>query len=332
MSVATRTSHKMAGLRLRQLKPHPRLRWIPVLIGGSLLFVAVFAALLGTQDILYVPSLLLVGSAVVPITFITFVGGLPRPGELSFAEIAVAAALGGVIGTVVAGSLEFETVRTLGSLPTLGIGLIEESAKLVIPATLLLWRKQRPLDGLVLGVAVGSGFAALETMGYAFAALVASGGQLDSVTRLLLVRSVTEPGGHAAWTGLAAAALFAIRGSRRRWLSWLRFLSVFAGVVALHATWDSLNTDQGYLIVGGASFSLLMATTWHLYHDDSADRRPPRLANWLRGRRDLPEHMSPADVPDVGAEPLRPASRSAHGLPSRRSSHDVQLRYIDKSD
>lgn len=297
-AIAQPARRKLPGLHLfRHLKPHPRLRWIPVLICGSLLFAAVLAALLGTQDILYVPSLLLVGAAVVPITFITFVGGLPRRGDLSFSQIAAAAVLGGVIGTVVAGSLEFETVRTLGSLPTLGIGLIEESAKLAIPATLLLWRKPRPLDGLVLGVAVGSGFAALETMGYAFAALIASGGQLDSVTRLLLVRSVTEPGGHAAWTGLACAALFAIRGSRRRWLGWLRFVLVFAGVVALHATWDSLATDKGYLAVGGASFSLLMATTWYLYRHSSADQHTSRLAHWWRARRGLPEQVSPVEVP-----------------------------------
>jgi RsiW-degrading membrane proteinase PrsW (M82 family) len=297
-AMAQPARRKMPGRHLfRHLKPHPRLRWIPVLICGSLLFAAVLAALLGTQDILYVPSLLLVGAAVVPITFITFVGGLPRRGDLSFSQIATAAVLGGVIGTVVAGSLEFETVRTLGSLPTLGIGLIEESAKLAIPAILLLWRKPRPLDGLVLGVAVGSGFAALETMGYAFAALIASGGQLDSVTRLLLVRSVTEPGGHAAWTGLACAALFAIRGSRRHWLGWLRFLLVFAGVVALHATWDSLATDKGYLAVGGASFSLLMATTWYLYRHGSADNHPSRFANWRRARRGLPEKVSPMEVP-----------------------------------
>jgi RsiW-degrading membrane proteinase PrsW (M82 family) len=182
--------------------------------------------------------------------------------------------------------------------------VIEESAKLAIPVALLLWRKQRPLDGLVLGVAVGSGFAALETMGYAFAALVASGGQLDSVTRLLLVRSVTEPGGHAAWTGLASAALFAISGSRRRWFGWLRFLVVFAGVIALHATWDSLATDKGYIVVGGASFILLMATTWRLYHHDSTSSRPSRIATWRRDRRTLREQVPPMEVPDVGAEPF----------------------------
>jgi hypothetical protein len=50
ISVAARTTHKMAGFRIRHLKPHPRLRWIPVLTRGSLLFAADLAALLGTRD------------------------------------------------------------------------------------------------------------------------------------------------------------------------------------------------------------------------------------------------------------------------------------------
>jgi protease PrsW len=41
---------------------------------------------------------------------------------------------GGVLGTVVAGVLEYEVARTLSLLPKLLIGLIEESAKLIVPA------------------------------------------------------------------------------------------------------------------------------------------------------------------------------------------------------
>ena len=242
-----------------------QLRWITVLVVGVALYGAVYTVLFGTRDILYVPSLLLLGAAVVPVTFITFVGGLPRRGELPFAQIAAAAVVGGVLSTVIAGSLEYETVRTLGSLPTLAIGLIEESGKLAVPVLILAWRRLRPLDGLVLGVAVGSGFALLETMGYAFDALVRGGAQLGGTTQLLLVRSVTEPGGHAAWTGLACAALLAIRTSRRAWIGWLRFVCVFAGVVALHMTWDALTTQNGFLVVSGVSFIALMGTTWYLH-------------------------------------------------------------------
>lgn len=316
----------------RKMLPR-QLRWLTVLVTGSALYAAVFAALLGTQDILFVPSLLLVGAAVVPVTFITFVGGMSRRGDLSFAQIAAAAALGGVIGTVVAGSLEFETIRELGSLPTLTIGLIEESAKLAIPAIILTWRKPRPLDGLVLGVAVGSGFAALETMGYAFVALVGSRGHLESVTHLLLVRSVAEPGGHAAWTGLACAALFAIRGSRRRWFGWLRFFCVFAGVVALHATWDSLASEHGYLLVGGASFTLLMAVTWYLHRDTGArPPLPPNRAAHPRDHKRQPDcHRHPAQrqrdsVPWLSHAFGAPTGSSPPNAPSPPSSTAASIR------
>jgi RsiW-degrading membrane proteinase PrsW (M82 family) len=259
-------------------------RWFAVLVIGSLLYAAVFSTLLRTGDVLYVPSLVLIGAAVVPVTFTTFVSGLRGRRSLSFAQLAVGASLGGVIGTVVAGALEFETIRTLGSLPTLGVGLIEESAKLAVPVGILAWRKPRPLDGLVLGVAVGSGFAALETMGYAFVALVQSGGHLGPVNDLLFVRSLAAPGGHAAWTGLSCAALFAIGSSRRRWLGWARFIVVFAGVVVLHAAWDSLTSDHGYLVVGGVSFILLMTVTWYLHRRDIAQPPPPvgRPARWRK--------------------------------------------------
>jgi RsiW-degrading membrane proteinase PrsW (M82 family) len=255
-----------------------QLRWIAVLVVGSALYAAVLAALLGTGDVLYVPSLLLLGAAIVPLTFITFLDGLGR-GGLSFAQVATAAALGGVVGVVIAGPLEYGVARQFGSLPTWGVGLIEEAAKLAVPAVILLWRKPPPLDGVILGVAVGSAFAVLETMGYALVTLLQSGGDLDSVTQILLIRSVTEPGGHAAWTGLACAALFSIRGSRQRWLGWLRFLAVFAGVAWLHSRWDSVTDNNGYLILGSVSLILLMAATWWLHRDhpeQAATRHAPR--------------------------------------------------------
>src|SRR5215207_1419965 len=131
-----------------------QLRWIAVLVVGSALYAAVLVALLGTGDVLYVPSLLLLGAAIVPVTFITFVDGLGR-GGLSFARVATVAALGGVVGIVIAGPLEYGMAGQVGSLPTLAVGLIEEAAKLVVPAVILLWRKPAPLDGVILGVAVG---------------------------------------------------------------------------------------------------------------------------------------------------------------------------------
>jgi RsiW-degrading membrane proteinase PrsW (M82 family) len=240
--------------------------WLAVLLTGVALFGLVLAVLISTGDPVYVPCLLLLGAAVVPATFTTLVAEVQVSPRLSLTRIVTAATLGGVVGGVLAGQLEFDTARALGSLPYLVIGLIEESAKLAIPVALFAWRRPRlgALDGLVLGVAVGSGFAALETMGYAFVALLSTGGHLQPVESLLVLRALGSLGGHAAWTGLATGALFAIRDASRRRAGVLRFVATLAIVVSLHAQWDASAGAGGYgdLAVGALSLVLLATTAW----------------------------------------------------------------------
>lgn len=251
-------------------------RWVAVLLTGCALIALVLAALVNTRDPIFIPTLLLLGAAVLPATITTLVTELGRPG-LSLARLTVAAVLGGVAGGVLAGWLEFDTMRALGSLPFLMIGLIEESAKLAVILLLFGLMRPRPraVDGLVIGVAAGSGFAAVETMGYAFVALLQSQGQLAQVDQLLVVRALVALGGHAVWTGLAGAAWFAMYGARHRLWATLRFLAVFAGVVAMHAEWDASARAGGigYLLVGLAGVILLAVTTAWLHLRDRATGR-----------------------------------------------------------
>lgn len=253
------------------------LRWLGVLLIGVGLFGLVYAALRGTGNPVYVPSLILLGALVVPATFTTLIRELELSSRVTLGQLIAAMVLGGVIATVIAGQLEYDAARHLGSLPTWMIGMIEESAKLVVPAVLLVTAalsargRWRAVDGLILGVAVGSAFATLETMGYAFVSLLVPGGSVQQVTDVLTLRALAAPGGHAAWTGLAAAALFAVPGAHSRWWGWVRFLLVFALAVALHATWDSTATGHGYLVVGAVSFLLLLAVTWRLHRANPSD-------------------------------------------------------------
>ena len=262
-----RTEMSMSSITetIRPRKHH--LRWLAVLLTGMALFGAVFAVLIDTGDPLYLPCLLLLGAGVVPVTLATLVSEIEPSHTLSLERLLVGAVLGGVVGAVLAGLLEYETAHALGSLPPALIGLTEESAKLVIPLLLFGWRRPgaRAVDGLVLGVAVGSGFAAVETMGYAFVTLLRTGGHLEPVAQLLVLRAVGSLGGHAAWTGLACAALFGARSARNRVLGHARFLCVFLGMVALHADWDFRANGSGYLTVGGVSFVLLMTVAWWLH-------------------------------------------------------------------
>jgi RsiW-degrading membrane proteinase PrsW (M82 family) len=62
--------------------------------------------------------------------------------------------------------------------------------------------------GIVLGVVNAAGFAGLETMGYGFVSLLTSKDNLGVLDEVLLVRGLTSPAGHMAWTGLVCALLW----------------------------------------------------------------------------------------------------------------------------
>jgi RsiW-degrading membrane proteinase PrsW (M82 family) len=245
--------------------------WLPTLLIGVGLFELVRRALIDTANPNLLPALILLGAAVVPAAFVAFVYGRRLGYDVPGLLLAFTALVGGVVGVVLAGTWEYHTLIRLGSLPTLAVGFAEETAKLIIPAGVLLFvGYRRPANGLLLGVASGAGFAALETMGYAFVALVETRGDLGTVDGILLLRGLLAPGAHMAWTGLIAAALW--EAAARRWQAGavLRFVLVYLVAVALHTIWDSFHTGWVYAVLACISLGLLAATTHHL---SRADRR-----------------------------------------------------------
>ena len=242
--------------------------WLVILVVGIALFEAVRRVLLATQNPNLVPSLLLLGAAVAPAAFVAFVAGRRLQFGISTGVVALVAFIGGVVGVVTAGMLEFDTIQRLGGLPMVGVAIIEEAAKLIPAVAVLLFTRHRhPADGLLVGVASGAGFAALETMGYGFVTLVRSGGNVAAVDSVLLLRGVLSPAAHMAWTGLTAAALWyaADHGWHPRAL--LRLLGVYVVAVALHATWDSVASVIVYALLAAISLGLLTYTAHRLPHE-----------------------------------------------------------------
>lgn len=243
---------------------HDRTRrwaWLGVLIIGLILYIVVLRTLVHTQNPNLVPSLILLGATVVPLSFLTFAQARTGRWQVPASALAIAGFFGGVIGIVVAGTLEYNTLRGLGMLPMVLVAIIEESAKLIVPVVLLftiMARHERrlPSDGLIIGVASGMGFAALETMGYAFTALLASNGNIGAVEQTLFIRGLTAPAGHTAWTGLTAGALWALIASptAKRLLT---FLGTFLGAVVLHTCWDTFNNLWAYLVLAAVSLGWL---------------------------------------------------------------------------
>ncbi|MBV9313700.1 MAG: PrsW family intramembrane metalloprotease [Pseudonocardia sp.] len=241
-----------------------RFAWLGVLVVGLAMFLLVYRTLIRTQDPNFVPAMILIGASVVPATFVTYVASRDGRWRVPASVVTGTAWFGGVLGTVVAGRLEYDTLRSLGAVPVLAVGVAEEAAKLIVPVALVVilprLRSYRarlggaprvnPADGVVIGVAAGMGFAALETMGYAFVSIL-NQHSIDGVERLLFYRGLMSPVCHAAWTGLTSAALW-------RWAAGvphggLRFVLTFALAVMLHATWDSLSTPPVMATVAAIS-------------------------------------------------------------------------------
>ena len=112
--------------------------WLAVLVVGAALFIAEERTLVATQKPNLVPSAILLGASIVPLAFVAFVYGRRLPYRVPGIAVAASAFLGGVIGTIVAATLEFDVLRDLGGLPMLGVGLIEETSKLLVPLALLI--------------------------------------------------------------------------------------------------------------------------------------------------------------------------------------------------
>ncbi|TMM12478.1 MAG: hypothetical protein E6G01_16045 [Actinobacteria bacterium] len=123
--------------------------WIPILLVGVILFVADQQTLVATRDPNFVPSVILLGATAVPAAFLAFMYGRRLPYDIPVTIVMTTAVLGGVIGTVVAGVLEFKTLRQLGVLPLVSVGFIEEAAKLIVPLAIVLrfrYRRSRRWD------------------------------------------------------------------------------------------------------------------------------------------------------------------------------------------
>ena len=206
--------------------------WFRLFLGGLALALLVTEALARTGDPVYVPTVLLLGAFLVPVTLVAYLFERTPVHEVPLGTVAICFLWGGGLGTVIAGILEYRTLRALGPLALLGVGLIEEGAKLAVPLALYLRGRYRS-------------FAALETMGYGFTALLQSRGSLGALELTLLGRGLFSPAGHAAWTGLVCDVLWRERARRGRPALDRAVVGAFAAAVLLHTLWDLFASRTG---------------------------------------------------------------------------------------
>jgi protease PrsW len=235
-----------------------RRRWFQIFVSGLILLYLVERTLVATANPNYVPSVILLGAFLVPVTFVTYLYERLPNWDVPLPALAICFLWGGVLGTVVAGTLEYDVVRTLGFLPKLLIGLIEESAKLLVPLVFyFLGRYRSEAAGIVLGVTAAAGFAGLETMGYGFVALLQSKGNLGVLDEVLILRVLTSPAGHLSWTGLVCAVLWRERINAGHATLNRSVVGAFLTAVVLHALWDTFASVKGATFVEFLSIEVL---------------------------------------------------------------------------
>jgi RsiW-degrading membrane proteinase PrsW (M82 family) len=209
-----------------------------VLVGGFVLYYVANKTLSLTGNINLVPTVILLGSFVVPVAYVTFLAENETHDVRGFGAVGLTFLFGGVLGTAAASLLEAEFVRSMSLGGLFVVGLCEEFAKLLGVVWLLRRRDYlSEANGIVFGAAAGMGFAAFETMGYGLTFLLLSHGNLSLVGSVLITRGLLSPFGHATWTALVASAIWRQRAAGRSIVAW-PVLGAFLTAVILHTLWD----------------------------------------------------------------------------------------------
>lgn len=214
-----------------------------ILLGFLLAFIALLFMLVGMQNGNAIPGLILVGAFAVPFSGLVFFFEANAFKDISLFEVVKIFFIGGIFALIATLFLyqlvSFSQTSQMTGMLTLGdslsIGVVEELGKLLITAYFIdRLNVQHILDGLLIGAAVGAGFAAFETAGYIYGA----GNQLVEVA---ILRGWSAIGGHLVWAAIAGGAIMVVKRTKPFKASNLldtRFLVFFVLAILLHAAWD----------------------------------------------------------------------------------------------
>ncbi len=220
--------------------PNPWL-FFRVLIGTVFVYFLFLICWYKFENPIVIPGLIMVGSFAVPISVLILFFEINTPRNVSIVRITKLVIMGGALSILISLIL-FEVTPFLGMFGASAAGIIEEIGKL---ATVLFVMRMLPmsrypylLNALLFGAAVGTGFAAFESAGYA---LVIGFSNSDEMINNITVRGALSPFAHIAWTAIATGAYWIARKNYTDLWSTIKskqFLSLFMVPVLLHFMWN----------------------------------------------------------------------------------------------
>ena len=232
----------------------------PWLFARVLLAGLVLSALIGVSCVIFpgygmLVMLCLLPAFVVPLSVMLFYWEMNIPGNISIYEALLLTLLGGCLSLTVTGIVRM-AFPGISEIAFLAGPLPEELAKCLI-VTLFLCRKKYNygLQGILIGGAVGVGFSAMESAGYALQIFdlgiqnaMGSNVIIRSMVDILVQRGILAIGGHVVWAALYGGALALIMGKGKMSLKCFAnslFWMTFSAAFLLHTAW---NFSASYLV------------------------------------------------------------------------------------
>lgn len=261
--------------------PHPWLysRVFLVLLAS---FAALFLMLLLFGNPITIPSIMFIGALLVPFPLVIFFFETNAFRNVSFARVIEIFFIGGAFSIVAVHILNRVAPDNIfpglagGVVSAVMTGIVEELAKALLVGYFLSKSRGQNyiLSGLLIGAAVGAGFAVFETAGYIFEYGYMQGygvlGVSASMIDVTLTRAVLSVGGHVAWAAVEGGALAAL--DRGRGFDWGHlfnegFLPFIGICMVLHAIWDlpQIIPIIDWIeipVLGGPRYILLCGAIW----------------------------------------------------------------------
>lgn len=217
---------------VRDLPVHPWLFTRVFAVFGLTIAILAGSLFLFAGEKMY-NGLIFISALAVPFSLLIMFFEINTFRNLSIFKVTKIFMVGGVSSVLTSmGLYQVVNIQNLTIVTAMVIAVIEETGKLVMIAYYVKRTQVHfILNGLLLGAAIGAGFAAFETAGYAE----------DFGLGVLLLRSVGALGTHTLWGAINGAALVMAKGQRPLTMATFqdgRFLRFFGLTICLHALWD----------------------------------------------------------------------------------------------
>lgn len=230
---------------VKDIDPRKANAWVyfKILMFFLIAYIPVRIGFISYGNANFLPAMIMLAAFAVPVTILIFFYEINIFRNIPFYKVMKYFILGGALSlilTILFCSLDINTdISTF--IGAMMVGLVEEVAKAAIVAFFLFKSKKSNyiLNGLLVGAAIGAGFAAFETAGYILR--YGLNGGLSTMLGVIKLRGFLAPGGHVAWAAIEGAALMYVKGFEkldRKHLNDKRFLLICLIPVVLHGIWD----------------------------------------------------------------------------------------------